>query len=1096
MLLSLLLLTLLLLSLPTHALEWHDGPAPHNVPAPLVVRVSPAHVSRWRNARVYGLTRTGTDTFVVSSTTYSKNKDALSKGVVPSNTGVVAWAPLPPESRVSRVSGGANLTDSFVVRFVKWFAKKRGGPARVLQSLKAQCPATRFTEGADADHYVGYGFFSECAPKLARAFPEMLHASPWQTHFTKTTSGASEMLYSSAGSLVNVGAGLTRAVMDLDELDTTHCMFYDSSAPVLYASVGGAAVRLGSTAHRKIAGFVSVCTGQPSSCLSAPASQGNPQDTHATHVTGIAVGQPCGPVQGVAPAARVLFLAIPSAGSPGSLAVPANLGPALQTAVWGNATSLTMSFGGVSDGMYDDMAAQIDAFVISSGAVVTVSAGNSGDSGGLLSSPAVSRNVLSVAAALLPAPTYVGRGYSGALNPAYVASFSSFGALIAAPGVGVLSALADPSAGLNHATFTVMDGTSMASPMVPVQAAQQALGAYGFVNAPAPLVRAFLIAAAVPCTGTVFLDQSSDVCSLLSETPASARCGFGVPHFGTSVLTGTDPSWTFVENQMASSQRFAQCFQVLEADTNATLVWDEPPHVPGWPDPIYHPLGLYVSSSTASAFASDGGVTANHKRVSLSNLAAGSYVRVAVVDPHAESALEHLYQSAPPSPPPTWSKEYEFVGSQPPTPPAASETIPFSLVVRGATPTPSTNCGACSPHEPPVPCYVVNGTGEQACLANGSGFAPCQATSCEPGYTFSLSSSSACVPVGGGSASANCPDPLAWDGSECVCVYAQMQCPDGTYLPCDSSKGLGACAPTSPWVAGENATLLAGAQASLLVGEQSIPDTQFSQSVAVGAGVGAGIVVFLFVVLAWLSAWENPSREWKKWSGALSKDLLTFAFVGALFGVAGCVCAALAEAIAIVWALLLVFIALSVWHVFIARSVAEDESENVCVTRDSRFWAVFWYDAFQMVVGSGTLLGYTAVQFGDGYDTAALLVGLAYAFLGISAIELTESVAIIVLFALDIVLLAAVITSGVTATGSQTTEDWVTFGVLLGLFLCVFGFACILAWRQCRLNASAMGRARKDSEDYEALPSSSAGGTVATAGVGLRVTVARRKGRV
>lgn len=1034
-----LLLTLILLlpvlgvaAASAEGLKWIPSTLPKGTKVPFAVRPVPTAVSAWRAPpSVYGVTRVGARTFLVSTTRFESSAE-IQKLL---GLGVAEWAAVTPEWRVSPPRFGAGV-NRLALRFVGGFAAKRGGSARVLKSLKGRCAfaGAVFEMGADTDHYVAKlsanSTAQKCALELARDFPELLHVSPTQLHYAKTTAGPVDLLGGTQSSLTGVGAGLTRAIMDLQELDTTHCMFWDAANPVLYAGVGSAAVRLAQTAHHKIAGFVNVCTGQPAACLataSATGSQGSPSNTHATHVTGIAVGQSCGPAQGVAPSARVLFLAIPPGSEADSLDVPANLGPALQTAAWANASSLSMSFGGTPDGMYDDMAAQIDAFVLANPQmVVTASAGNT--AGGLLASPAVARNVLSVAATLLPASAYTSRGYTGDLGDSFVASFSSSGALIGAPGVGILSALAEPTAGTNHATFTVMDGTSMAAPMTPVQAAQQVLAGWGFSQPPSSLVRSFLIASAQPCTGEVSLDQTSETCTLVAGADPSQKCGFGVPRFSPNTLT---TSWSLSQGT-ASAARQVACFVANANAVNATLVWDEPPHIPGWADPIYHPLSLYVSVVSGSAFASDESVTANHKRVLIQqNVSPGSYVRVAVADPAAEMSAEYAAQAI--TPPPTWKPEYEFVNA----PSSSFSTVPYSLVVRGVQPAQvsSSLCGACSPNEPPVPCFVLNGTGEAACFPNGSGFMPCQVASCSPGFVVSPTSASQCVPEGSAPSNpAQCVAPLAWDGAECACVYSQMQCPDGVFMPCDSTKGLGACAPVAPWVAGENATLLAEVeQQEGITTQNTVPDTVFSTSVAIGGGIAAGLVVLLWVGFGLLC-------RAAKWPVPLHTEAFGLATFAAMWGVAGCVCAAVAAAVAIVWSFLVLFMAFTVWHVFVARCVPTRETHGTVgvLTKDPRFWAAFTYDAAQLAVGGGTLLGYTAVQVPDWYDTAAVLMGFAYVFAVFACVDVSDAIAILILVALCIALLAAWI-------AALVQQDYVAFGVLLVAFVCLAGFTALIA---------------------------------------------------
>ena len=1069
MLLRLLLVLVLVVSLfpkisGALALPWINGVVPHNARVPFAVRVAPASVARWASASqsVYGLTRVGQTDFMVSSVAYARNKDATRMRVQPasSESGVVAWAALADDASL-RVAGTAadwpvSSTTAFVVRFIaKYTAKRGGGPARVAANMQPKCAKTTVTAGADADHYVvsaPAASLRDCALTMASAYPEIVHVSAVRVHHQHTAyaSGPLEVLGGTSPALeTGVGAGLVRAVMDLDGVDTTHCFFYDAANPVLYASAASVPVRLAPTEHEKFTGVVSVCTNNPAACGSAGSA--GTAGAHATHVSGIAAGSPCGMHQGVAPASKLLVLAVPAASaSTDALALPGNLFPALQTAAWANASSLTMSFGGPADGMYDDTAAQIDAFVLSSGATVTASVGNT--AGGLPSSPAVARNVLSVAASVLIRPG--ASSWGPGVTQLSAASFSSNGALIAAPGVDVISALADPSAPPNHATFVVMDGTSMAAPMVPVQAAQGALAGYGFSAAPAALVRAMVIASAVPC------DSEADVSSRTLVAGASgAKCGFGVPRLSPALTAATDPSWAFVTDSAPASPRFTACFSAaapasVSASINATLVWNEPPHVPGWPDPIYTPLALYLSVPSQSAFASDEGITQNHKRIGVTLTPSPSpspvFVRVTVVNVHAEASAEGESAGAAAQLSSSTLREYEFVAAQPASNPL--NQVAFALAVRGPaalTRTSEANCGVCSPQEPPVPCAVVNGTGEQACLPNGSGFGACRATGCAAGFALSASAG-VCV---AGSGKSSCPDPLAWNGTACVCLSPHMQCADGSVVPCDAVLGLQACASAGGgaplWIAGENATALAAALRSetlALEYENPVNTPEYNTPLAIGAGVASGWIAVSYLVFFLGAAYRCG------WHAPLDLPTNQFAAFATLVGFTGCVCAAVAAPILVVWILLVVYGLLCVWHILIARELVAERSsaaQNQCISRDPKFWIVFAFGVTQLIVTGVIFMAYTEVQQPDFLSVAAIIFGVTLAGAFLSAMHANDAAAFVLLVLLFVVLFSATISLGVQ-------NQWPGFWLLLVATVCVFVLVFAMGHTQCGPSSSSV----------------------------------------
>ena len=1040
------------------ALQWVSGSLPENVEPPFAVRVSPKHVRRWvraaegaaardwvaseRSSGVphlvrhaafgdagYGLTRIGPREFVVGSLSHRRNAAAAAGRVLAlPEHGLEAWATVETHHRVHAPQHSSKWVNcsSLTVTFAPGFLHKRGF-AKIASAVRERVGAHHVVPSGPnslAAHGVDPTRAHELAHGLARSYPEILSVGPRPRMRRWTVYGLQEMVGAAAAGNASLGVGLTRGVMDLSGFDTTHCFFcVPNGPPVLYASVGAVPVRLTLNGHPKIAAYVGVCTDQSSACstqtLTNP-NQGSLSDTHATHVAGIAVGQPCASHQGVAPGARILFLSVPAGAEPDTLDVPSDIYPALQTAVWGGATSLSMSFGGPCDGVYDELAAQVDAFAPI--LTTTVAAGNCGDDGALsfLSSPAVARNVLSVGAALLPAMAYAGRGFSGALSSAYVASFTSTQPIIAAPGVGVLSSLADPGAGFNHATFTIMSGTSMAAPGVTVQAVEQALAAYGWVAAPPVLVRATLVAAGVPCAAVVTFSGTQ---SLLTTQDPATKCGFGVPQFSDDFWVASDPAWQFSVGSATNTTTL--CFSVeAGASVNASLVWDEPPHAPGSGPLAYEPQSLYLS--VPGAFASQEDAVANHKRVSAISQSSG-YARVTIVSQLAEAEAEYGPGAS------------------------AASAVNYALVVRGVTaPAPLASCGLCSTQEPARPCVVDNGLGASKCLDSTTGFGPCLPTACDSGYMFAPGQL-ACVVLDDSAANdALCVQPLAFNGTECVCLSATITCPGGSTIAC-GPQGYAPC-PAVP------DRVDAAAEYEYSNGTTPTPPVLI-ESLVIGGSIATALVGLFFIAYSYVACASMSNAE--DGTAVFTSGAWAFDIFVALCGFTGCLSAALAVPTLFVWLFLLLFMYLAAYRVFLARlavdAAAGDGAGPLmrCVPRSMQFWVVCAHSIIQITIGAGVYLGFTNLEYAPGWWFALTLVLLVYGLVIVALLNASRALLLVGMGAVAVVFIVAACT--------QTNTTAFVILLIIGILIfALFALQCRVEYTELLEENAARRRSRED----------------------------------
>ncbi len=202
---------------------------------------------------------------------------------------------------------------------------------------------------------------------------------------------------------------------------------------------------------------------------------------HGTHVAATAAGDGTGSLlgqrlRGVAPGAQIRAAKV--ADSAGSAPV-SGINAAIEWCVANGVDVINMSLGvaGSSDGQ--DSLSQMSNQAVAQGVVVVVAAGNSGDAPKTIGSPAAAEFAISVGAAGEWSADPTG-AFSAAWHTAgmITAPFTSRGPTkdgrikpdIMAPGVTIASALADYTGlyfllyGCDNDCYTVMSGTSMASP--------------------------------------------------------------------------------------------------------------------------------------------------------------------------------------------------------------------------------------------------------------------------------------------------------------------------------------------------------------------------------------------------------------------------------------------------------------------------------------------------------------------------------------------------------------------------------------------------------------------------------------------------------
>jgi hypothetical protein len=367
-------------------------------------------------------------------------------------------------------------------------------------------------------------------------------------------------------------------------LDTSHCAFGGGAYSNGTLSLSGALPSLPDLGG-KILGVVRV--------EYSPGAYTDPAPTDGTHGTataGAAVGQVCAGESGVAPGARLLFVALQGPG--GGLYVPPDLGSAYALAASMNVSVHSMSWGSTyADGEYDDYSHQTDEYARQYDVANFYSAGNSGP--GLASSPATGKNGASVGAALSAAADFPGfSAQQRAAQPELyawdsVASFSSVGPLadgrraptLVAPGVAVVVPYAFALAAPGHTDMERASGTSFAGPAAAAAAAaaQQTYFEATGQRMSAALTLATMIAAARPTTRVVAVGQSA----LMLAPGADMSFGFPLLDLPSMIL----------QDRLESN--YSMCFNAT-GPTMVAIVWQDPAAFPFAKPTLINDLDLFV----------------------------------------------------------------------------------------------------------------------------------------------------------------------------------------------------------------------------------------------------------------------------------------------------------------------------------------------------------------------------------------------------------------------------------------------------------------------------------------------------------------------
>jgi hypothetical protein len=235
--------------------------------------------------------------------------------------------------------------------------------------------------------------------------------------------------------------------------------------------------------------YVPVPTSPNPTNLPPPAAN---DDNHATLVTAIIVGQPVNGIEGVVPRARIFQAAITPHLNAGltwnhminglnALAVPVH---ALHI--------VNISLSGVGGmGVYSELDRQIDLWVRNTNITIVTSAGNEGEAGGGVGSPAKGYNVITVGSAETVRNTSTPPNYTPTrLSQSYaMSSFSSFQHESFLPNKPDLIAPGSNIAIRNHnnSGFRHASGTSFAAPIVTGIAAQLMHHSPQYRNVPAAI---------------------------------------------------------------------------------------------------------------------------------------------------------------------------------------------------------------------------------------------------------------------------------------------------------------------------------------------------------------------------------------------------------------------------------------------------------------------------------------------------------------------------------------------------------------------------------------------------------------------------------
>lgn len=658
-----------------------------------LVRVNP---TRWRPPP--GAVRVDTDTWVVRG---DGDDDA---------PGVLAWAPMRDEYKYWE---DMPLTRGLVVSFD---ASAEAEVVRVVEATHARI--ARRAPGR-AHVVLSAPRARDTLHRLA-ALPGVrwLDRAPNATHWTAASLASQGVLEDSVSCCPNETLSLADTGLDRD-----HCVFMDpTQKPVADVLLGDVSYVLAEdTRHAKIRAYVRVC-GAPGCAVVTDTLDAS---GHGTHVSGIlAGGAACQGASG-APLSRLVFFDLEAQAGTGQLMLPFDMASMWRTAQMNGARLFSASWGGWCDGVYDDFAAQFDAWAWANPEFVfVVAAGNCGDSPQTnLASPASAKNVISVGASFLGPEAYAdgSRGYT---NPpaervaaSSVASFSSFGPLddgrigplVTAPGVLVRSARAGGPPG--HFGTTLMSGTSMAAPNVPVALLLRQLNQQKHLERPwSATVRAVLVAHAEPATIAV----DADTLAVLPGGGAR-RAGFGITHHHSLDTTAV--------LQLTASEPFSlaaeRCFQPLESDVRVVLAWTDPPGSPLASLALVNTLNLLMMTATTDPLVFDArDEVNNHRRFDLV-LAGLPLLRVFVRAAHLSTAQ------------------------------------PFALVVTNAS-------------EVPCPFLLAS---ETCAVAHGQGLllqGECRARSCDPGYVLDAAG---CVPGSSSSGGVrSCEaEGAVFNGTGCAC---------------------------------------------------------------------------------------------------------------------------------------------------------------------------------------------------------------------------------------------------------------------------------------------------------------------------------------
>ncbi len=329
---------------------------------------------------------------------------------------------------------------------------------------------------------------------------------------------------------------------------------------------------------------------------------------HGTHVAGSVLGsgvnsgsnpaanQYTNSEAGVAPQARLVFMAMNTDGGPGIQCVPSNgnyialgyqQGARISSNSWGSATNGAYTF---NDRMVDDYIWRNRDYL------VLFAAGNSGPNPQTVGSPGSAKNIISVGASENNRPEL------GQLsdNPNTVASFSSRGPTadnrikpdVVAPGTNILSVLGGSARGLSPAApgsrYAFSSGTSMATPLTAGAATlvrEWLVNHRSVRNPSAALLKALLIHGAFQLPGT---------------TTPNPNSGWGRVDLSNTI----DANYVIFEDDqtgLRTGDTRVFTVQVAGSSTNGTLFVDDVQVVRDMPELVAVPLPAEPANLTQSS---------------------------------------------------------------------------------------------------------------------------------------------------------------------------------------------------------------------------------------------------------------------------------------------------------------------------------------------------------------------------------------------------------------------------------------------------------------------------------------------------------------